>query len=194
LYFVNYEGRDIKPKNPVETEVVSSRENKERTLRHPDLDPVTQAVLLGTFAVLAGVVLIRVTVFFRRQYAGMPYRYPDSWTNDQVRVFELFRTVIGLALISTWGILRMAAPRMPESWPFGLVETILTVGLLLLINAWVLLLVPSNWEYTVRKAGFATTMGVLALWWFTVLVALLWIIELAATRPSAIMLPVGIYA
>jgi hypothetical protein len=90
--------------------------------------------------------------------------------------------------------LRMAAPRMPESWPFGLAETILTVGLLLLVNAWVLLLVPSNWEYTVRKLGFATAMGVLALWWIATLGALLWTIELAATRPSAITLPLGIYA
>jgi hypothetical protein len=83
---------------------------------------------------------------------------------------------------------------MPENWPFGLAETTLTVGLLLLVNAWVLLLVPSNWESTVRKAGFATTMGVLALWWITVLGALLWTIELAATRPTAFTLPTGFYA
>ena len=74
-------------------------------------------------------------------------------------MFELFRTAIGIALILIWGILRIAAPRMPESWPFGLAETILTVGLLLLVNAWVLLLVPSNWEYTVRKAGLCDHDG-----------------------------------
>jgi hypothetical protein len=163
-------------------------------LRYPDIGPVTQAVLLGTVAILAGAILFRIVVFFRRQYAGVPHRYPGSWTNHQVKVFELFRTAIGIALILTWCILRVAAPRMPESWPFGFAETTLTAGLLLLLYSWVLLLVPSNWEHIVRKAGFAATMGVLAIWWVTTLVALLWTVELIATKPPVFALPIGIYA
>jgi hypothetical protein len=163
-------------------------------LHQPDLGPVTQTVLLGSVGILAAAILFRVITFFRRQYAGAPLRCPGSWTHGQFRVFELLRTAIGIALVLTWGILRMAAPLMPESWPFGFAETTLTIGLLLLINAWLLLFVPSNWEYAFRKTGFTTTMGVLALWWIAVLVALLWTIELAATRPSAITFPIGVYA
>jgi hypothetical protein len=89
----------------------------------------------------------------------------------------------------------MAAPRMPESWPFGLQETLLTVGLLLLSNAWLLLLIPSNWENTILdKVGFATTIGVLACWWTTLLGAVLLTIALAAMRPAAFTLPLGVYA
>ena len=164
-------------------------------MRHPDLDPTTQAVLLSAVAILAGVILIRVTVLFRRQYSRVPHRYPDSWTNDQAKVFERFRMAIGAALILTWATLQMAAPRMPESWPFGLQETILTVGLLLLSNAWLLLLIPSNWENTILdKVGFATTIGVLAWWWTTLLGAVLLTIALAAMRPAAFTLPLGVYA
>jgi hypothetical protein len=100
---------------------------------------------------------------------------------------------VGIGMILTWGTLRLAAPRMPESWPFGLVETILMVALLLLTNAWVSLLFPSNWEHVIAKAGFGTTMGVLAWWWTTFLGALILTIALAAKSPGALTVPLGIY-
>jgi hypothetical protein len=75
----------------------------------------------------------------------------------------------------------------------GLVETLLTVALLLLANAWVSLLSPSKWGYIVDKAGFARTMGFLAWWWVTLLGAVLVTIALAV-RPVAFPLPLGIFA
>ena len=138
-------------------------------MRLPDLSPVTQAALLSTVAILAGAVLVRLTEFLRRQRTPAPPRYPGNWTENQVRVFERLRMTVGIAVILIWGVLRVAAPSLPQGWPFGLVETLLTIALLLLANAWVSLLFPSKWGYIVDKAGFATMIGVLAGWWITLL-------------------------
>jgi hypothetical protein len=159
----------------------------------PDLSPVTQAALLSTVAILAGAVLVRVTVFLRRQHTSAPPRYPGNWTDNQIRVFERLRVTVGIAVILIWAVLQVAAPSMPQGWPFGLVETLLTVALLLLANAWVSLLFPSKWRYIVDKAGFATTIGVLAGWWITLLGAVLVTIALAV-RPVAFPLSIGIFA
>ena len=122
----------------------SAAARRGQSLRYPDLNPMTQAVLLSSVAILTAIVLLRVVVLFRRQHARVPHRYPGSWTNDQSKTFEQFRLLMGMFLAITWVILQMAAPRMPESWPFGLEETLLTIGLLLLTNACLLLLIPSN--------------------------------------------------
>lgn len=164
-------------------------------MRHPDLDLVTQAVLLSAVAILASAILIRIAVFFRGQYARIPHRYPVSWTNDQVKVFERFRVVIGVAVMLTWATLQMLGPRMPESWPFGFEQATVTVGVLLLANAWLLLLPPRNWEHSILdKASFAVTIGVLAWWWTTFLGALLVTIALLTMRPVALPLAIGVYA
>jgi hypothetical protein len=162
-------------------------------VRLPDLSPAMQAALLSTVAILAGTILVRVTAFLRRQHAPAPLRYPGNWTDNQIRVFERLRVTVGIALISIWGVLRVAAPSTPQGWPFGIVETLLTVALLLLANAWVSLLSPSKWGYIVDKAGFARTMGFLAWWWVTLLGAVLVTIALAM-RPVAFPMPLGIFA
>ncbi len=102
--------------------------------------------------------------------------------------------VIGVAIILTGATLQMAGPRMPESWPFGYEQAILTIGLLLLANAWLLLLLPRNWEHTILdKVSFAATIGVLTWWWTTFLGALL--VTIAVTmRPVALPLAIGVYA
>ena len=162
-------------------------------MRHPDLAPLTQAVLLTCMVILTGLVLFRVTVFFRRQFAGIPHRYPVSWTTDQANRFERFRMFIGVALVLTWAALQFAAPSMPVSWPFGLEETLEKIGLLLLTNAWLLLLIPTDWERTILgKLRFATTFGVLALWWIALLGAVLVTIVLATSRPVQLNLPMGL--
>lgn len=170
-----------------------SLKRKERSVRLPDLSPVTQAALLSTVAILAGAVLVRLTEFLRRQRTPAPPRYPGNWTEDQVRVFERLRMTVGIAVILIWGVLRVAAPSLPQGWPFGLIEILLTIALLLLANAWVSLLFPSKWGYIVDKAGFATMIGVLAGWWITLLGAVLATIAIAV-RPVAIPLPIGIFA
>jgi hypothetical protein len=163
-------------------------------LRHPDLDPTTQAILLSAVAILAGMALIRIALFFRRQFARVPHRYPCNWTSNQTGIFEQVRMSIGVALGVTWASLELAAPWMPQSWPFGLAEMVLTVGLLLLSNAWLLLLIPSNWEHSIAsKVSFGTTMGILVWWWTALLGGLLVAIALAAW-PVHLTLPMGTYA
>ena len=163
-------------------------------MRQPNLDLTTQTILLSALVLLAGVALVRVTVFFRRQCARIPPGYPDTWTSDQTKVFEQVRTSIGVALVITWAILELAEPRMPQAWPFGFQETILTLGLLLLTNAWLLLLIPSNWGNTIiGRVSFGTTTGILVWWWGTLLGAVLVAIAIAA-RPIQVALPFGTYA
>jgi hypothetical protein len=100
---------------------------------------------------------------------------------------------IGVALGVTWAILELAAPWMPQSWPFGVAEMILTVGLLLLSNAWLVLLIPSNWENSIAsKMSFGTTMGILVWWWTTLLGGLIVVIVIAA-RPVHFTFPMGTY-
>ena len=156
---------------------------------------MTQAVLLSSVAILTAIVLLRVVVLFRRQHARVPHRYPGSWTNDQIKTFEQFRLSMGVSLAITWVILQMAAPRMPESWPFGLEETLLTIGLLLLTHAWLLLLIPSNWEHSIfSKLRFAYSFAILALWWITLLSAILVTIGLATMRHVQFLFPQGPFA
>jgi hypothetical protein len=172
---------------------VTLRKRKDRSL-HPNLDPVTQAALIGSIVMLTGVVLIRAVAFLRGEYAGLPHRYPCGWTNDQTRVFERFRLWTGVVLAITWVVLELAAPRMPQSWPFGLEEIILTAGLLLLTNAWILLLMPSNWQTIAQRLSFSTAMGLLACWWLIFLGGMLISIMLASSSPAGLTIPLGTYA
>jgi hypothetical protein len=162
-------------------------------LRHPDLDPLTQGILLSVAAMLAGVVVLRGTALFRKQHT-LVSGYPEEWTSAQTKVFQQVRTSIGVALGITWMILEVAAPRMPQSWPFGFAEVVLTIGLLLLTNAWLLLLMPSKWENSaVGKVSFGATMGILVWWWTTFLGALILAIMMAVA-PAPVNFPLGSYA
>lgn len=156
---------------------------------------MTQAALIGSVAILTAIVLLRVVVLFRRQYARVPHRYPGSWTDDQIKTFEHFRLSMGVSLAITWIILQMTASRMPDSWPFGLEQTLLTIGLLLLSNGWLLLLIPSNWEHSIfSKMRFAYSFAALALWWITLLSGILVTIGLATMRHVQILFLHGPFA
>jgi hypothetical protein len=72
-----------------------------------------QAVLLSGIAILTAIMLFRVVVFFRNQYAGLSYCYPGSWTNAQIKVFGRLRLSIGACLGITWLTLLIAAPQLP---------------------------------------------------------------------------------
>jgi hypothetical protein len=164
-------------------------------LRNADLDLFTQAALLSSIAFVAAAILIRAATFFRRQYARVAHRYPDSWTRDQVSQFERLRRLIGIVILIAWATMQLTKSQMPDGWPFGLEQTIITIGLMLLGYAWLLLLIPSNWEHTlVDKIGFSSTMSLLVLWWAIFLGALLVTIVLAVNRSGAFMLPLGVYA
>ena len=93
-----------------------------------------------------------------------------------------------------WAVLQVSAPRMPEGWPFPFEQTVFYVVLLLLVYAWVLLLIPANWEAGIfEKAGFRTTFSILALWWIGLISVVLWGIALVASKSTVLILPLSIY-
>jgi hypothetical protein len=119
-----------------------------------------QAVLVSLLAVFTAILVFRVVLFFRNQHAGLSYRYPGSWTDAQIKMFERLRLSIGGCLGIAWLTLLIAAPQLPVGWPFGFEEALLTTGLLLLSNAWLLLLIRCNWENsTLGKCRFQIRSG-----------------------------------
>lgn len=160
---------------------------------HPNLDVTTQAILVTAFMLLAGLVMARISLFLSRQWAGVPSDYPSTWTVGNIQLFEKVRRSLGFALGITWAILLLLAPRMPQSWPFGLAPMGLTVALLLLTNAWLLLLMPSKWENgIIGRIGFSAAMGVMV-WWWTTLVGTLLLAIVFAVQPEQRLLPLGAY-
>ena len=164
-------------------------------MRHPDLDFHTQVALVGAIAITTAAILMRAGVVLRRQYAGIPHRYPRRWSQQQITLFERFRATIGVLVLMTWAVLQLSAPWMPESWPFNFEQTVFTVTIMLLTYAWILLLSPANWETGIfNKGTFRITVTALAFWWISLIGALLWAIGLAATRSTVFTIPLGVYA
>ncbi len=161
---------------------------------YPNLDLTTQAVLLIAFMLLAGLAVARIGLFLSGQFARVPSDYPSTWTIADTNLFKKVRLSFGVALSITWAILLLAAPRMPQSWPFGLAQMGLTVALLLLTNAWLLLLPPSSWKNSIMdRIGFSATVGIMVWWWTTLVGALLLAIAFAV-RPAQLLIPIGTYA
>jgi hypothetical protein len=164
-------------------------------LRHPDLSPLMQAVLLSAVATLTAIMLFRVVVFFRNQYAGVSYCYPTSWTSEQIKMFGRLRLSIGGCLAITWFTLLIAAPQLPVSWPFGFEQALLTTALLLLTNDWLLLLVRSNWKNSLlSKYRFQIGFTVIVRWWIALLSGVLATIGWATTRHVHLVFPHGTIA
>jgi hypothetical protein len=164
-------------------------------LRQPDLTPLMQVVLLGSVMLLTALVLFRFGLFVRNHYARLPYRYPTTWTAEQIKTFGWLRRSIGGCLGITWLTLLLAAPYLPVSWPFGLQEALLTIGLLLLTNGWLVLLVRLNWENSVLgKWRFRTGFAVVALWWIAVFTAILTALGWATAVHVHLVFPHGTIA
>jgi len=164
-------------------------------LRHPDLTPLMQALLLGSILVLTMAAFVRFGLFFRNRYARLPYRYPATWTAEQITTFGRLRLAIGGCLAITWLALLLAAPRLPVSWPFGFEEALLTIGLLLLTNGWLVLLVRLNWENSLlSKCRFRTGFAVVVLWWIAVFATILATIGWATTTHLHLVFPYGTIA
>jgi hypothetical protein len=154
-----------------------------------------QAVLLSAVVILTAIMLFRIVMFFRNQYAGVSYCYPSSWTNEQIKMFGRLRLSIGACLAVTWLTLLIAAPQLPVSWPFGFEQALLTTGLLLLTNGWLLLLVRLNWENSLLgKSHFRIGFAVVVLWWIAGLLAILATIGWAITTHIHFIFPHGTIA
>jgi hypothetical protein len=164
-------------------------------MRYADLSPSTQSLLIGLLAVAMAAILIRVVVFLRREIAGMPPLYPQAWSAAQCRALECFRLLVGVALIALWGVFLFVAPSMPTNSPFGLLEMISLIVLLLISNAWILLLVPRNWEKLgAYSQSFWLTMTFLMVWWVSVFAATGWMLASASVSSPRLVLPVGVFA
>ena len=164
-------------------------------MRHPDLSPLMQALLLGSILVLATAAFVRFGLYFRNRYACLPYRYPASWTAEQITTFGRLRLAIGGCLAITWLTLLLTAPQLPVSWPFGFEEVLLTIGLLLLTNGWLVLLVRLNWENSLlSKYRFRTGFAVVALWWMAVFAVILATIGWTTTVHLHLVFPYGTIA
>jgi hypothetical protein len=166
-----------------------------RLLRHPDLTPLMQALLLGSILVLTMAALVRFGLFFRNRHACLPYRYPAAWTAEQVTMFGRLRLAIGGCLAVTWATFMLTAPQLPVGWPFGFEEALLTIGLLLLTNGWLVLLVRLNWENSLlSKWRFRTGFAVVTLWWIAVFALILATIGWATTAHLHLVFPYGTIA
>jgi hypothetical protein len=164
-------------------------------MRHPDLSLSTQLVLIGALAVVLVGFLTRAAVFFRREKAGLRPLYPTAWSAAQCRALEYFRSLVGLALILLWGAFLFIAPSMPTNWPFGYLEMISLISLLLISNAWVLLIVPRNWKMLgAFSRSFWLTISFLMVWWVSMFAATGWMFVKASASPPAKVVPVGVFA
>ena len=164
-------------------------------MRYADLSPSTQFLLIGLLAVAMAAILIRVAVFLRREIAGMRPLYPQGWSAAQCRGLECFRLLVGVAVIALWGSFLFVAPSMPMNSPFGLLEMISLIVLLLISNAWILLLVPRNWEKLgAYSQSFWLTMTFLMVWWVSVFAATGWMLASASVSSPRLVLPVGVFA
>src|ERR1039457_6232879 len=141
-------------------------------MRYADLSPSTQLLLMGLVAVASAALFTRAIVFFHREKAGVRPIYPSAWSAAQCRALESFRLLVGLALIPLWGFFLFIAPSLPTNWPFGYLDVIFIIVLLLISNAWVLLLIPRNWEkFGAISRSFWITITFLVVWWGTIFTA-----------------------
>jgi hypothetical protein len=132
-----------------------------------DLSPSTQFVLIGLLAVASVALFTRTIVFFQCERAGIRPIYPSGWSEVQCRALEMFRLLVGVALIPLWGAFIFITPSVATKSSVGCNLNVIFIILLLLIsNAWVLLLTPRNWErFGAITRSFSVTITFLVVWW-----------------------------
>jgi hypothetical protein len=164
-------------------------------MRYADLSPSTQVLLVGLLAAALAVILTRVAALLRGERAGIRPHYPSAWSAAQCQTLEYFRLVVGLGLIGLWGAFLIVAPSMPKNSPFGLLETISLIMLLLISNAWILLLVPRNWQKLgAFPQSFWLTMIFLMVWWASVFAATGWLLASSSEKAPSFDLQTGVFA
>ena len=162
-----------------------------------DPSPSTQFLLIGLLAVASAAFLTRAMVFIHREKAGGRPIYPSGWSAAECRALESFRLLVGLALIPLWGSLLFIAKSVATKWPFGCNLVVIFIILLLLIsNAWALLLVPRNWEkFGAMSRSFWITITFLVAWWGVAFTATGWMFAKAFSLPSRSLHSIsGVYA
>jgi hypothetical protein len=170
--------------------------SRELAVQYPDLSPSSQILLLVVLACAWAALLVRVGTFFRRKRVGVRLTCPGIWTTTQCRTLEGFRLLTGLGLIVLWVSFFFVVPSLPTNWPFGYLEAILLITLLLMSYAWLLFLVPRNWKVLGGIAqSFRLTMIVFAVWWTVLFTATGWILVKAQVPSPRLNMPtVGVFA
>jgi hypothetical protein len=158
-----------------------------------DIGPSAQLVLVGLVAVTSGSLFLRAMIFFRHERRGQRSIYPNAWTTIQCRAIEWFRQVVGLVLLAIWGAFIFVAPAIDIKWPhFGIIS--LLILLLLVSNAWLLLLLPRNWEkFGAMSRSFSIVITFLLLWWGMTFTATGWLLAKGSTSPR-LHTVLGVYA
>jgi hypothetical protein len=160
-----------------------------------EIDPPTQLVLIGLLAVSSASLFLRSIVFFRRDRRRIRSTYPSAWSLAQCRAIEQFRLVTGLALLSLWGLFLFVAPAIAMRWAHYAVIAFVVL-LLLISNAWLLLLLPRNWErFGAMSRSFAIVITFLVIWWGMTFTATGWLLAKATTWPAPRLHTIfGVYA
>jgi hypothetical protein len=140
-------------------------------------------VLIGLVAVSLVSLLLRAIVFLHREKHGLRSNYPSVWSTFQRRAIEQVRQVIGLVLLALWGTFLSVAPAIEARWSHhGVI--VFVILLLLLSNAWLLLLLPRNWErFGDISRSFSLVITFLVLWWGFTFTATGWLLAKAVEPP-----------
>ena len=148
-----------------------------------EIDPPTQLVLVGLVAVFSASLFFRALVFIHRDKRGERSTFPNAWSKTQRRAIEQFRLLVGLVLLSLWGTFLFIAPAIDTRWPrYGVIA--LVILLLLISNAWLLLLLPRNWERLgAISRSFAIVITFLVVWWGMTFTATGWLLAKASAPP-----------
>jgi len=154
-------------------------------MQYKNLDVMTELVLGSLVIVLLGAALIRATAVVYRTILRIPQRYPQNWTEPQCKLMDRFRLAVGVTLTIFWVAQQIAAPLMPTNWPFGYLEALSVATLLLLTNAWIVLLLPRDWgQLGLPVTRFAAIMTALVVWWALMFGGTAWMLTAAATQPT----------
>ena len=164
-------------------------------MRHADLSPFTQFLLMGVLTIALMAVLGRAILFIRREYKGVRPSYPQTWRPAQCRALECFRLLVGVALFPLWGAFLLVSPSMPTNAPFGILEVTSLIILISLSYAWVLLLTPRNWgKFGAFSGSFWLTIAFLIVWWGAMFGVTGWILAKASASPPRLFFSVGVFA
>jgi hypothetical protein len=159
-------------------------------VQYQNLEFTTQVALTSLVMVLVGAAFIRAGAVLYRKMMRIPQRYPRTWTSAQCRLMDRFRLGVGVTVTAFWAAHFLAIPLMPTNWPFGLFEALSMAMLLLLTNAWIMLLLPRDWgAFGVLTARFAVTITALGLWWGLMFGGTAWMLATATTKPPPRPLP-----
>jgi len=196
---------------------------KRHWMLHLELSLSNRVQLIGLLAVALVALLTRAMIFIHREKASIQPIYPSGWSAAQCRVMERFRLLIGLALLLFWGAFLLIAPSVattnkwplgifldnpiwattifiaptaPPNWPLGYyLNGMFIVFMLLISNAWVLLLIPRNWKrFGAITRSFRVTIAFLVIWWGVTLTATGWILAKAAAPSPPVHVIFGVYA